>query len=69
MIEFKVEGMTCGGCAASVGKAIKSLDSAAEVMVDLPSKIVTVSTSKNTNEITRVIEEAGFAVLSAKSNA
>lgn len=35
MYELKVEGMTCGGCASRVTKAIKSVDNNAEVNVDL----------------------------------
>ena len=39
MYELKVDGMTCGGCAASVKRALQALDAKANVDVDLPSKI------------------------------
>ncbi len=43
-LTMKVEGMTCGGCAAAVTKAIRRLDPEAEVSVDLERGQVAVVT-------------------------
>ncbi len=34
-MQFRIENMTCGGCARSVTKTIQKVDPAAEVEVDL----------------------------------
>jgi len=44
MVEFQVQGMTCGGCAARVKRAIQAVAEDAQVEVDLPSKTVRVQT-------------------------
>lgn len=60
MYELKVEGMTCGGCASRVKKAIQSVDSNAEVNVDLQSKTVRVDTSANVATVASAVTAAGF---------
>ena len=39
---FTVEGMTCGGCAGSVTRAVQQADKNARVEVDLATKTVKV---------------------------
>lgn len=65
MYELKVDGMTCGGCAASVKRALQALDARAKVDVDLPSKTVKVDTSAQLDAVKTAVEEAGYDVLSA----
>ncbi len=65
MYELKVDGMTCGGCAASVKRALQALDARANVDVDLPSKTVKVDTSAQLDAVKTAVEEAGYDVLSA----
>lgn len=60
MIEFKVPDMTCGGCVASVTRALKAADPAAEVTVDLDTKQVQVQSTKPRAELASVLEDAGF---------
>lgn len=60
MIEFKVPDMTCGGCVASVTKALKAADPACEVKVDLASKQVQVDSTKSRDELVAVVADAGF---------
>ena len=43
MIDFKVQGMTCGGCARGVTNALQRVDANAVVNVDLARKTVSVS--------------------------
>jgi copper chaperone len=62
MLEFRVDGMTCGGCARAVTNAVKSVDDAAAVQVDLASKLVTVGTAADAAEVQSAIEGAGYDV-------
>ena len=62
MIDFKVQGMTCGGCVRSVTNAIQRVDAGAVVNVDLPSKTVSVNSTADTQQLRQAIEKAGFAV-------
>jgi copper chaperone len=66
MYELKVGGMTCGGCAASVKRALQALDTNAQVEVDLPSKTVKVDTSAQLDAVKSAVEDAGYDVLDAR---
>ena len=61
--KYKVAGMTCGGCAKSVEKAIKAAVPAAVVEVDLASGTVSVSPEADAVVVGRSVEEAGFDFL------
>ncbi|QDK42355.1 copper chaperone [Bacteriovorax stolpii] len=63
MYEIKVSGMTCGGCVRSVTAALKSLDSMANINVNLSAQLITVESDKSRDEIESTIEEAGYTVL------
>ncbi len=65
MYELKVDGMTCGGCATSVKRALQALDATANVDVDLPGKTVRVDTTLQLDAVKSAIEEAGYDVLGA----
>jgi len=60
MLKLKVPDMTCGHCAQTVEKAVKSVDPAAQVEVDLARKIVTVETSAPEQRIAEVVRSAGY---------
>ena len=62
MIDFKVQGMTCGGCARGVTSALQRVDADAVVNVDLASKTVSVSSTADAEQLKQAIEKAGFAV-------
>jgi copper chaperone len=57
---YKVDGMTCRGCAQSVEKAITTVAPAATVKVDLENKQVTVLGIDNDALVAQAVEEAGF---------
>jgi len=59
-MEFHVEGMTCGGCARSVTKAIELVDPQASVQADPASRRVQVQTSASEAEIVAALTDAGF---------
>ena len=63
MIELQVQNMTCGGCAASVTRAVKSLDPAAKVTVDLGKAHVSIEGSRDAAEYGRVLAEAGYPAM------
>ncbi len=57
---YQVEGMTCGGCAQAVEKAIYAVAPAATVKVDLENKQVTVRDINDDALVAQAVEEAGF---------
>jgi len=52
MIEFRVDGMTCGHCVSAVTRAVKS--------VDLAAGTVSVEGSGSPEALSRAIGEAGY---------
>jgi len=59
---FQVQGMSCGHCVGAVTQAVKALDPAAEVKIDLPSGKVEVQSDKDRAAIVQVIQEEGYTV-------
>lgn len=59
-MKFTVPDMTCGHCVASLTKAVRTLDPAAEVKADLASKTLTVETASSATAVARALEEAGY---------
>ena len=59
---FQVQGMSCGHCVGAVTQAVKTLDPAAEVSVDLASGKVQVQSQQDPAAIARAIEEEGYKV-------
>lgn len=60
MLTLKVPDMTCGHCAGTIVKAVKSVDPGANVTVDLGSSTVAVETGADENAICDVIRSAGY---------
>ena len=60
MYEFDIPDMTCGHCAGTVTKAIKSVDSAAIANVDLNTRKATVETTADASAIGAALDEAGY---------
>ncbi len=64
-IQFKVEGMTCGGCVKSIQNALSSRDGVADTKADLDSKTVTIEFDPariQKDALISAIEDAGFDV-------
>jgi copper chaperone len=59
---FEVKGMTCSHCERAVTQAVKSIDPAAQVKVDLAAGKVEVQTSQPREAIAQVIAEEGYTV-------
>jgi copper chaperone len=63
---LKVEGMSCGGCAKSVERALRALEGVTEVQVSLAEKNVVIDydpQKQSAQTITQVIENSGFDVV------
>lgn len=61
MLKLNVPDMTCGHCASVIEKAVKSVDPAASVDVDLGSKLVTVKTEAAVRDVSAAVDAAGYA--------
>ena len=60
MHEFRVEKMSCGGCARRVTQAVQAIDQSAKVHVDLASKLVRVESSLDADRLGSAITGAGY---------
>ena len=59
-MEFRIESMTCGGCAKSVTKAIQSVDPNAKIETNPAARTVKVETTATSAALRRVLDEAGY---------
>jgi len=61
MITFEVKDMSCGHCVSAITKAVRAVDNAATVQIDLPSHRVQIdSTQANADELRDAILAAGY---------
>jgi copper chaperone len=59
-MEFNIPAMSCGHCVGAVTQAVKSVDPAAQVNVDLPAKKVVVQSSQDRQAVAAALAEAGY---------
>ncbi|MBA4013281.1 MAG: hypothetical protein C0481_15560 [Phenylobacterium sp.] len=64
MMNFQVEGMSCGHCVQSVTKAVHAVEPKAKVAVDLASGRVTVEGGER-EAVAQAIKDAGYSVAAA----
>ncbi|WP_370964186.1 heavy-metal-associated domain-containing protein [Amycolatopsis sp. cg9] len=59
---YTVTGMTCAHCVASVSEEVRAVDGVTDVVVDLPTGAVTVTSSRVLEDarIRAAVEEAGY---------
>ena len=69
MIELRVEGMTCGHCVSAVTRAVKEIDPAANVQVDLGAGRVRVEGRSSGDALSKAIAEAGYPAAPAGAQA
>jgi len=60
MIELKVNDMTCGHCVGRVTQAVKDIDGAAQVDINLERKSVHIDSSHAAGEFEAAIRQAGY---------
>lgn len=65
MLSLNVPKMSCGGCAASVEKAVKSVDSKATVKVDIHARRVDIESTVDAARIAAAIKSAGYDAIVA----
>lgn len=66
MVELDVSGMTCGGCAKSVEKAVLKADPGASVTVDLPTGVVRVDSARAAGDLAAAVRAAGWDVTATR---
>lgn len=59
-MKFRVENMTCGGCARSVTATLKQLDPQATVNIDVETKWVDLDSTLSVEQVTEALTEDGF---------
>jgi copper chaperone len=59
---FQVQGMSCGHCERAVTQAVKAIDPAAQVKVDLAGGKVEVETSQPREAVAKAIADEGYTV-------
>jgi copper chaperone len=64
-MRFKIDNMTCGGCARSVTRAIQKLDPAAQVDIDLETHLVQVRSQRPQGDVAQALEAVGFPPVAA----
>jgi len=60
MLAFTVSDMSCGHCAATIGKAARAAAPAAEVKVDLATKRVEIAGEADAAAVAAAIRAAGY---------
>jgi copper chaperone len=60
MLKLKLPDMSCGHCAATIEKATRSVDPAAQVDVDLTRKVATIATTAPADRMCSAIRTSGY---------
>ena len=61
-LELKVPSMVCNGCVETVSKAIKTVESDAEVDINLETKMVKVDAKASPESIKQAITATGHTI-------
>lgn len=65
MLKLNVPDMTCGHCAGTVTKVVKSVDAAAQVTIDLPTQTVTIASAADAAKFKAAMDAAGYPAQAA----
>ena len=60
MIALTIPKIRCGGCVASVEKAIRAVDASAQVVADIEARRVEVTTSADRQTLLTALDAAGY---------
>ncbi|MFD3263857.1 heavy-metal-associated domain-containing protein [Phenylobacterium ferrooxidans] len=60
MLSYRVDDLSCGHCVQAVTAAIKALDPAADIAIDLASKRVDVRSDREQSAVAGAISKAGY---------
>jgi len=59
-VVLAIGGMTCGGCAGAVTRALSAVPGVVEARVDLAGGRATVTGTARVEDLVRAVQEAGF---------
>ena len=62
MMQFQVEGMSCGHCVGAITRAVQQVDPDARVSADIAAQAVSVESDADLQEVWQAIESAGYPV-------
>ena len=60
MISLNIPKIRCGGCVASVEKAIHSVDASAQITAEIETRRVEVTTSADRQTLLAALADAGY---------
>ncbi|MGH7018651.1 MAG: heavy-metal-associated domain-containing protein [Brevundimonas sp.] len=60
MIALTIPKIRCGGCVASVEKAIHSVDASAQIIADIEARRVEVTTDADRQSLLTALDAAGY---------
>ncbi len=63
MLTLKVPDMTCGHCASVVTRAVHSVDSGADIAIDLPTQTVSITSAADTAQMIEALDAAGYSAM------
>lgn len=63
MHRYSIPSMTCGHCAGTIDRAVKTIDPKAEVTIDLDAKELSARSAAAEAEITKAIRLAGYVTV------
>ena len=66
ILTLKVDGMTCQHCERAVTEAIRGIDPAATVHVDVPAGIVSVDSHADPERLAAAVQAEGYGARPAK---
>lgn len=62
MYKFKIESLNCMSCFHNIEDALKEFDSKISAKADVRNQTLTVETSQSVEQITKLIEAAGYPI-------
>ncbi|MFP5516441.1 MAG: heavy-metal-associated domain-containing protein [Alphaproteobacteria bacterium] len=60
MLQFTVPGMTCGGCANAIRKALAAVPGVTDIQADPPNRRLAVDGDVGADLIIRTLADAGY---------
>tara|TARA_R100000656_G_scaffold110584_2_gene82556 strand:+ start:212 stop:496 length:285 start_codon:yes stop_codon:yes gene_type:complete len=67
MYKYKVEKMNCMSCFRNIDDAVKDVDESAKLNVNIDEKTVSVESTLTSEQIKKLIDEAGYPAVSLES--
>lgn len=69
MLRYQVDDMSCGHCVQAITAAVKGVDPAARVVIDLSRKSVEITTAAADPEVSHAIRAAGYSIAQTADSA